>query len=275
MRSLARLRGRDSARLAGDLSYNVAGTVASLLEFKRKVTTFAYDNQNRLVSKATPEGTLTYAYDAAGNRLTASSSNTKGTSAVYTYDALNRLQTVADNNAAPGLKLTAYSYDAVGNLASTALPNGVVVTPSVDRMNRVTDLLTARQAVGSGNVSAYSYQYGAVGNRTYAAGSAGGPSVSSTYGYDPIYRLTQESLSSAGAPAENGTRSAHRQIGAVYRRKTPGAARSGPVAGVSDPRRAKARPLAGQGRDHRRHVGALQETARLIALVSERTPAIG
>jgi len=92
----------------------------------------------------------------------------------------------------------------VGNLASTALPNGVAVTPSVDQMNRVTDLLTARQAAGGGTVSAYSYLYGPVGNRTYAAGSAGGPSVSSTYGYDSIYRLTQESVASAGVQADNG-----------------------------------------------------------------------
>jgi len=43
-----------------------------------------------------------------------------------------------------------------------------------------------------------------VGNRTYAAGSAGGPLVSASYTYDSIYRLTQESLASAGVQAENG-----------------------------------------------------------------------
>jgi RHS repeat-associated protein len=168
-------------------------------------TTYTYDNQNRLLTKTTTlAGTLTYTYDKAGNRLTVSSSNTNGTSVVYTYDNLNRLETVVDNNAEPGQKLTAYSYDPVGNLASTALANGVVATPSVDQMNRVTDLLTVRQAAGAGTVSAYSYLYGPVGNRTYAAGSAGGPQVSSTYGYDSIYRLTQESVSSAGVQAENG-----------------------------------------------------------------------
>jgi hypothetical protein len=63
----------------------------------------------------------------------------------------------------------------------------------VDLMNRVTEVLTARQAAGSGNVAACSYLYG----RTYPAGSAGGPSVSTNYGYDSIYRLTQARLPTA------------------------------------------------------------------------------
>jgi len=87
----------------------------------------------------------------------------------------------------------------VGNLSSTELANGVTVTPSVDLMNRVKELA----ATGKPG-AAYSYQYGLVGNRTYAAGSAGGPLVSASYTYDSIYRLTQESLASAGVQAENG-----------------------------------------------------------------------
>ena len=98
-------------------------------------TQYTYDNQNRLLTKARPSaGTLTYTYDKAGNRLTVVSSNTNGTNVVYTYDNLNRLLTVADNNAAPGLKLTTYSYDPVGNLASTALANGLAEPPSGRRL---------------------------------------------------------------------------------------------------------------------------------------------
>src|SRR5271157_133819 len=155
-------------------------------------TTYTYDNQNRLTKKVTPEGTLSYTYDQAGNRLTVLSSNTKGTSAVYTYDNLNRLQTVVDNNALAGLKLTSYAYDPVGNLGSTALPNGVVVTPSVDLMNRVQGM-----AATSKPAAAYNYLYGKVGNRTYAEGSVGGPVLSSSYVYDGVFRLKQESIAGA------------------------------------------------------------------------------
>ncbi len=43
-------------------------------------TSYTYDNRDRLVTEATPEGTLTYTYDAHGNVLTLASSNTNGAS---------------------------------------------------------------------------------------------------------------------------------------------------------------------------------------------------
>ena len=75
----------------------------------------------------------------------------------------------------------------------------MVVTPSVDLMNRVKGM-----AATSKPAAAYGYLYGAVGNRTNASGSVGGPALSSTYGYDNVFRLTQESLTSPGQQAENG-----------------------------------------------------------------------
>jgi RHS repeat-associated protein len=59
-------------------------------------------------------------------------------------------------------------------------------------------------AATSKPAAAYSYLYGAVGNRTNASGSVGGPALSSTYGSDNVFRLTQESLTSPGQQAENG-----------------------------------------------------------------------
>ena len=61
------------------------------------VTTYGYDNRNRLTSKQTPFGTLTYGYDAANNVTSTSSNNANGLSVSYLYDELNRLQTVTDN----------------------------------------------------------------------------------------------------------------------------------------------------------------------------------
>jgi YD repeat-containing protein len=48
------------------------------------------------VTKATPEGTLSYTFDAAGHVATIASSNTNGASVSYTYDDLNRLANVVD-----------------------------------------------------------------------------------------------------------------------------------------------------------------------------------
>ena len=43
-------------------------------------STYEYDARHRLKSKQTPQGTLSYTYDAAGNQLTARSSNAGGLS---------------------------------------------------------------------------------------------------------------------------------------------------------------------------------------------------
>lgn len=57
----------------------------------------------------------------------------------YSYDQLNRLQTVVDNGALAGQNQTTYSYDAVGNLSSATLPNGAAVTPTFDQMGKPGD----------------------------------------------------------------------------------------------------------------------------------------
>jgi RHS repeat-associated protein len=148
-------------------------------------TSYAYDNQNRLVSKTASAGALSYTYDAAGDRLTAVSSNAGGTNVTFTYDALSRLQTVVDKGVGGSANPATYTYDAVGNLTSVALPNGVTVTPGYDTMYRVKSL-----AATSAPAAAYSYTYGPVGNRLSAQDGNG----SAAYTYNSIYRLTEESI---------------------------------------------------------------------------------
>ena len=60
------------------------------------LTTYTYDYRDRVLTKATPQGTLTYAYQP--NSLVASvvSSNADGISIGYAYDSLNRLETVTE-----------------------------------------------------------------------------------------------------------------------------------------------------------------------------------
>ena len=59
------------------------------------VTTYTYDPQtDRLTSKQTPFGTISYTYDAAGNVTAIASSNANGAAMAYQYDKLNRLSTV-------------------------------------------------------------------------------------------------------------------------------------------------------------------------------------
>jgi YD repeat-containing protein len=101
------------------------------------VTTYDYDNRERLQTKATPFGTLSYGYDAASNLTSTQSNNANGISVAYRYDALNRLDRVTDNRVASGI--TDYQFDEVGNLKQSNLPNGV---QNVYDYNPTNDLLT-------------------------------------------------------------------------------------------------------------------------------------
>jgi len=133
--------------------------------------------------KATPEGTLNYAYDAAGN-LASMISSDGNLSVGYTWDELNRLSTVVDHRL-NGSNTTTYTYDASNNLAAAAYPNGIQATFSYDTLNRSTG-----QSSRLGN---YSYQLGPTGNRTSGTEQSG---RSMTWNYDGICRLTSESISS-------------------------------------------------------------------------------
>jgi RHS repeat-associated protein len=152
--------------------------------------TYAYSVRGQLLQerKATGE-TITYTYDAAGNKA---SITTPQSTTTYGYDDLNRLQTVV---AAAGT--THYSYDAVGNLATVDYPNGIKTTQSYDALNRL--MQVANTGTG-GLLSSYTYAYGRAGNRTHVMET--GPATTGrtvTYSDDDVYRLTQEQVDEPGA----------------------------------------------------------------------------
>ena len=112
------------------------------------------------------------------------SSNTHGANVGYTYDDLDRLDTVVDNRLS-GNNTTTYSYDPASNLATAAYPNGLQSSFTYDTLNRLT-------AMNAGTAS-YSYQLGPTGNRTQSTESNG---RTINWTYDGIYRLTNESITS-------------------------------------------------------------------------------
>lgn len=152
------------------------------------VTTYTYDNRDRVISRQTPQGTLTYTYDEGGNLLTTRSSNVNGTSIDYTYDVMNRLATVKDNFLPAGANSTGYSYDRVGNLQSYTYPNGVVITHTFNSTNRLTAMTIS---AGTTSLAAFNYTLGSTGNRT-AVTEMTGRTVN--YTYDDLYRLSSESI---------------------------------------------------------------------------------
>ena len=155
-------------------------------------TVYTYDNMDRLKTKQTPQGTLTYGYDAAGNLTSMVSSNVNGISVSYTYDEGNRLKTVTENRST-GQYTTAYGYDPVNNLVTVTYPNGVQSSFGYDDLNRLTNMPVQKALT----IANYSYQLGAVGNRNSASEQTNGTTRTVNWTYDNIYRLTNESISGA------------------------------------------------------------------------------
>jgi RHS repeat-associated protein len=152
-------------------------------------TVYNYNSRNRLSSKQTPFGTLSYTYDDGGNLSTMRSSNSNGVSVDYSYDTLNRMNSVKDNNVVTlNGGVTNYTYDNVGNLQSYQYPNGVTTNYTYNSLNRLTTMTVGTQA---SSLASYSYTLGAAGNRT-AVTELSGRTV--TYTYDDLYRLTSESI---------------------------------------------------------------------------------
>ena len=123
-------------------------------------TTYGYDNLDRLIMRATPEGTLTYTYDAAGNLESMASSNANGASVAYAWDQDNRLSSVVDSRLPAGQNATVYSYDPASNLATVSYPNGLQSTFTYDDLNHLTGI--------SGTQATYNYTLAPTGNRTAA-----------------------------------------------------------------------------------------------------------
>ena len=172
-RLLARTPDASFGEPATTFTYTPTGRRATMTDASG-TTGYTYDSLDRLLTRVTPIGTLTYTYDVAGNRLSMASSNANGASATYAYDELNRLKMVTATG-----KTATYTYDVVGNLSQIALPNGVLVTPSRDVMDRVTTL-----PVTSTPPASYGYTYGPVGNRLTAD--------TTSFNYDSVYGLTKE-----------------------------------------------------------------------------------
>jgi RHS repeat-associated protein len=177
---------------AESFTYTATGKRATMTDASG-TTTYGYDDHDRLVTKATPQGTLSYTYDAAGNVASMASSNVNGISVGYTYDSLNRLATVVDNRLGAGANATAYSYDPASNLATVTYPNGLQSTFTYDDLNRVIALNAAK--------ASYSYTLGPTGNRQSAVESSG---RTLNWSYDGIYRLTNETIS-LDPMSNNGT----------------------------------------------------------------------
>ena len=113
---------------------------------------YTYDTRDRLLTKATRFGTVSYTYDAAGNDLTGQ----------FTF-----------------------GYDALSRRTSLARLNGVNTSYSYDSLSRLSVLHQA----GTVTLDGASYTYDNAGNRVSKTNSLN--NTTENYTYDPLYKLTQ------------------------------------------------------------------------------------
>ena len=141
------VRVQHSSGDAFDLTYNVAGRLASLTDQAGRVTTYSYDTTNEhLVGVNGPRGTEIYTYDAAtiGPRQHAlrSVQNPDGTHLLYDYDSLGRLSELSRDAGAQRL-IFGYTQggmtttDAAGATTSVAFNQDGLITEVIDADGQV------------------------------------------------------------------------------------------------------------------------------------------
>ncbi|MCP3997777.1 MAG: RHS repeat-associated core domain-containing protein, partial [bacterium] len=171
-------------------TYTATGQRATATD-SRGLTTYAYDDRDRLVEKQDPTGhRLTYAYDSEGNvtSLTATVGASSYTTA-YSYDALNRLEKIIDPQGA----VSTHTYDAAGNRISFGHANALTTTYSYDDLNRLTLLETRDTALDA--VQTYAFTLTSTGHRAQIAEANG---TVRFYAYDDLYRLVQDRVADSG-----------------------------------------------------------------------------
>jgi RHS repeat-associated protein len=170
--------------------YDAAGRRTSMTD-ATGMTTYGYDNANRLTSLTAPSTpplttTVSLAYDAAGERT--SLTYPSGHQLSYAYTARGQLQSVTDWLS----NQTSYSYDNAGRLTSIASPNGVAGSLGYDNADRLTSVAYLQ---GTTSLESIGYTRNAVGDPTAMTDSTG----STSYGYDALDRLTSAAYPNADA----------------------------------------------------------------------------
>lgn len=122
-------------------TYDLAGRVLS--QRYGSVTgagvVYAYDTAGRLTSETTNGQAMTYAYDAASNRIRVTWPD--AFYVTYAVDALNRVTSVNENGVTTGAAvLASYAYDPLSRRTGTTLGDGAVSAYGYDAVDRLTAL---------------------------------------------------------------------------------------------------------------------------------------
>jgi YD repeat-containing protein len=156
---------------------------------------YAYDALNRMILKDVPgndaaEFDVTYAYDLAGRRLSATAGN--GIVTAYGYDGLGRL---ASETGAFGTK--AMQYDLAGRMSRLTWPDGLAIGYLYLDTGEMREI---REAPAGANLLLATFGYDGLGRRTSLARGNG---TVTAYAYDGVSRLSQIAHDFAGTASDH------------------------------------------------------------------------
>ncbi|MCG8672358.1 MAG: hypothetical protein MI867_23330, partial [Pseudomonadales bacterium] len=175
----------DALRASESYTYYDNGQLHTVTD-KHGTTTYGYDNRDRLDYLIQPDGVrFDYDYDNVGNRTEVTvTRNTDITTVTYTYDDLNRLKTVVNNEGT-----TEYEYYDNGNLYTVTYPNGVETEYQYNPVNQLEYMETTNE-IGT-VLSSFDYALYPSGRRDTITENNGRVT---DYDYDDLYRLTNETI---------------------------------------------------------------------------------
>ena len=136
-----------------------------------------------------PVATISYTYDANGNRVSMVDPENGVTS--YQYNSMN--QPISLTN--PQGEAVSFTYDFLNRRTGVILPNGGQAGYSYDAASR---LLSLVHQIAGVNIESFSYSHDKVGNRTSMTDLSG----THTYGYDQLYRLISAAHSQPTNPED-------------------------------------------------------------------------
>jgi RHS repeat-associated protein len=162
-------------------TYDAVGNLTSMTDVAGSVS-YGYNAVNLVTSLVEPGGaTTTFAYDDDDNRTSTTYPN--GVTQSATYDAADRLTSIAGTKGSTTLTRFSYTYTKPGTVTDTALRHSVkdkannTTTYTYDALDRLTRALTTNS---SGATTAdYAYGYDPAGNRT--SETVNGATTSATF----------------------------------------------------------------------------------------------
>jgi RHS repeat-associated protein len=166
------------------------------------VYSYDYDSHGRVEYIFTPDGNIRYDYSDITGRVKSvyTPAGTADTEVDYYYDELGRLAEVeaVQLNDQDANDITAYTYNAVGSLATVTYANGNLAQYTYNTLNRLTNLTNWQTPAKATALSSYQYTLSPDGQRKAVTEVTSEGTTNINWSYDKLNRLTVEDYNAPG-----------------------------------------------------------------------------